>query len=243
MIRHIPNALTCLNLVCGLTAISVASYWEFRTAAYWIIAGAMFDFLDGTAARLLNVRSPLGKELDSLADVITFGAAPSLILFFFVQDKAYAFEQIFGSYSKTWDLYLVYSGCFAVAVFSAIRLAKFNLDDRQTDSFLGLATPANALFLMTLPLWDKELIPESYYLNSPFFVGLCLMSCFLLVSEIPLFSLKLKKFSLTTHIYPLILIGAAAALIPLLKFTAGPILFVLYFILSAIAYFMGKRKV
>lgn len=240
MIKHIPNTLTCLNLMCGLAAIAAASYWEFRSAAYLVMAGAIFDFLDGTAARLLNARSPIGKELDSLADVITFGAAPALILYFYVADKAYAFSQFFGAYNTTWDVYLINFCCFLVPVFSALRLAKFNLDDRQTSSFLGLPTPANGLFLISIPLIDPLIIPEKYYLNTPVFASICLAVCFLLVSEVPLFSFKLNDFKLKKHFFQLLFIIISVITIYLLQFTAAPFLLLLYLVLSLLEHRWNK---
>lgn len=180
MKRHIPNALTCCNLLCGaLSVICVVYDGNFAVAFALILMGAVFDFLDGFMARLLGVSSPIGKELDSLADDITFGLAPASMLFMYI------FEPL-----GYWALVAL-----LVAPFSALRLAKFNLDERQTTSFIGLATPANAIF------WGSLTAALSLYEHSmPLWVPatlavLSLLSCYLLVSEIPFFSLKFKNMS------------------------------------------------
>ena len=133
--KHIPNSITCLNLISGCIATYWALYGAWDTALMFIIIGAVFDFFDGMSARLLGVSSPIGKELDSLADDITFGLAPSAIIFDFLKT---------GVQHLPWH-YLAYAA-FIMAAFSALRLAKFNLDERQAMGFIGLPTPANALF-------------------------------------------------------------------------------------------------
>ena len=170
--RIIPNSLTCANLLCGSVAVYMATQQEFVLAFALIIAGAIFDFFDGASARWLKVPSPLGVQLDSLADDITFGLAPAMILFCYL-------KPIIG----WWALIAL-----LIAAFSALRLAKFNIDERQTTSFIGLATPPNAIFWASLICW----------LNStslPTWAPLVLLagslaSCYLLVSEIPFFSFK-----------------------------------------------------
>ena len=170
--RIIPNSLTCANLLCGSVAVYMATQQEFVLAFALIIAGAIFDFFDGASARWLKVPSPLGVQLDSLADDITFGLAPAMILFCYL-------KPIIG----WWALIAL-----LIAAFSALRLAKFNIDERQTTSFIGLATPPNAIFWASLVCW----------LNStslPTWAPLVLLagslaSCYLLVSEIPFFSFK-----------------------------------------------------
>ena len=170
--RIIPNSLTCANLLCGSVAVYMATQQEFVLAFALIIAGAIFDFFDGASARWLKVPSPLGVQLDSLADDITFGLAPAMILFCYL-------KPIIG----WWALIAL-----LIAAFSALRLAKFNIDERQTTSFIGLATPPNAIFWASLVCW----------LNStslPTWAPLVLLagslaSCYLLVCEIPFFSFK-----------------------------------------------------
>lgn len=142
--RNIPNTLTCGNLVSGCIATVMALGGDARYALIWIIIGAVFDFFDGMSARLFGVSSPIGKELDSLADDVTFGVAPSAIVF--AQLSVMEYPTVLASVEP----YIPYCA-FLIAAFSALRLAKFNLDTRQTTSFIGMPTPANALFWGSLP--------------------------------------------------------------------------------------------
>ena len=182
MKKHIPNSITCLNLISGC----IATYWAFcgvwDTALLFIVIGAVFDFFDGMSARLLGVSSPIGKELDSLADDITFGFAPSALIFAFLKQ---------GAEMLPWH-YLCYLA-FIMAAFSALRLAKFNLDERQAMGFIGLPTPANALFWGALLVGTGEWLLSSPYLYYAVLVGM-FVSCYLLVSEIPMFALKFKHW-------------------------------------------------
>lgn len=183
MKKHIPNTITCLNLISGC----IATYWAFcgvwHIALLFIVIGAVFDFFDGMSARLLGVSSPIGKELDSLADCITFGFAPSAILFDFLKG---------GIEYLPWH-YLPYAA-FIMAAFSALRLAKFNLDERQAMGFIGLPTPANALFWASLIVGAGEELMASPTLYWAVFAGM-FVSCYLLVSEIPMFALKFKTWA------------------------------------------------
>ena len=185
MKKHIPNILTCCNLLSGAVAVVMAFEGLFTWAFLLIILGALFDFLDGGVARLLRVSSPIGKELDSLADLVTFGLAPSTMLM-----QAIRLETMNSTYDwGYWPLV-----CLLMAAFSALRLAKFNVDTRQTDSFIGLATPANALFWASLIAAWPHL--ASYAEWVPFvMVAVMLLSCWLLVSEVPFFSLKFHNFT------------------------------------------------
>ncbi|MBO6143639.1 MAG: CDP-alcohol phosphatidyltransferase family protein [Prevotella sp.] len=183
MKKHIPNTITCLNLISGC----IATYWAFcgvwHIALLFIVIGAVFDFFDGMSARLLGVSSPIGKELDSLADCITFGFAPSAILFDFLKG---------GIEYLPWH-YLPYAA-FVMAAFSALRLAKFNLDERQAMGFIGLPTPANALFWASLIVGAGEELMAVPALFWAVFAGM-FVSCYLLVSEIPMFALKFKTWA------------------------------------------------
>ncbi len=180
--KHIPNTITCLNLISGC----IATYWAFQgdyqLALLFIIIGAVFDFFDGMTARLLHVSSPIGKELDSLADDITFGFAPSAIVFSFLSPLT--------SHISPLIPYLA----FVMAAFSALRLAKFNLDERQALGFIGLPTPANALFWGSLVVGLEG--SGSFVAANNWWAILLLMffSCYLLVSEIPMFALKFKTW-------------------------------------------------
>ncbi len=180
MRANIPNCLTCCNLICGCIAVVFAMSHSFELSLLFILLGAAFDFSDGFVARLLGVSSPIGKELDSLADVVTFGVAPSAMLF--------------SSMAAALPIYAAWIS-FLLAAFSALRLAKFNLDTRQATSFIGLPTPANALFWASL-LAAYGWWMESSSLGVGLLIALMLMSCFLLVCEIPMFAMKFKSWGL-----------------------------------------------
>ncbi len=186
MKKHIPNTITCCNLVCGCIATTYAITGSPAMALLFIILGAVFDFFDGMSARLLHVSSEIGKELDSLADDVTFGVAPASIIFYELQviDYPCAIECL--------RPVLPYVA-FVVAAFSALRLAKFNLDTRQTTSFIGLPTPANALFWGSLLVGFGETL-EQYSWFMPLVVVGIFVSSWLLIAEIPMFALKFKHW-------------------------------------------------
>lgn len=188
MKKHIPNAITCCNLISGCIATYFAFAGNAQWALIWIIIGAVFDFFDGMTARLLGVSSPIGKELDSLADDITFGFAPSAIIFATLQTVNYPVA-VDAPIVRT---LLPYSA-FIMAAFSAVRLAKFNLDTRQTTSFIGLPTPANALFWGSLVVATQHVIDNISW-AMPLIVAGMLLSCYLLVCELPMFALKFKHW-------------------------------------------------
>ena len=181
MKKHIPNTITCCNLISGC----IATYWAFqgdyRLALLFIVIGAVFDFFDGMTARLLHVSSPIGKELDSLADDITFGFAPSAIVFSFLSPLTTQLSP-----------YIPYLA-FVMAAFSALRLAKFNLDERPPFGLIGLPTPANALFWGSLIVGAGQYIAPLPYTAYIILIG-TFVSCFLLISEIPMFALKFKSW-------------------------------------------------
>lgn len=181
--KHIPNTLTMLNLCSGGIACVFALERDYRMAMLFIVIGAVFDFFDGMSARLLKVSSPIGKELDSLADDISFGLAPSLIVFSLLGEMTGGAEGVMR--------YLPYTA-FIMAAFSGLRLAKFNLDERQSESFIGLPTPANALLWSSLAVGSHDFVMSLH----PFiiFVGIVFFSL-LLVAEIPMFSLKFKSLA------------------------------------------------
>lgn len=185
--RHIPNTITCCNLISGCIATGCAFHSHFFWAVIWIVIGAVFDFFDGMSARALGVSSPIGKELDSLADVVTFGVAPSAILFRLFCQVHYPEMLI-----PLRDV-IPYTA-FIMAAFSALRLAKFNLDERQTMGFIGLPTPANALFWGSLVLGQHAFL-VSLKFNAVFLFLFMLLFCMLLVSEVPMLALKFKDLS------------------------------------------------
>ena len=194
MKKHIPNTITCCNLISGCLATVFALYGDASVALLWIVIGAVFDFFDGMTARLLHVSSPIGKELDSLADDVTFGVAPSAILFsqLAVMDAPSMLQHPLPVTGLMWADLLPYLA-FIMAAFSALRLAKFNLDERQAMGFIGLPTPANALF------WGALIVGTHRWLDQLpggvlTLIIMMFFSCYLLVSEIPMFALKFKHW-------------------------------------------------
>ena len=207
----IPNSLTCCNLICGCIATGCAFYGQYPYAVLLIILGAVFDFFDGMVARALKVSSDIGKELDSLADVVTFGVAPSAILF-------YLFHEVHcPELLMPIKNFLPYTA-FLMAAFSALRLAKFNLDERQHYGFIGLPTPANALFWGSLVLGEHAFL-VSLKFNAVFLFLFMLLFCMLLVSEVPMLALKFKnlrwadnrqRYVFLIGCLPLLLLGYSA---------------------------------
>lgn len=185
--KHIPNTITCCNLLSGCVAAVYAFEGVYPLAFAFIIAGAVFDFFDGLSARALKVSSPIGKELDSLADVITFGFAPATMVFSWLRECADAHLDMLIAFAMPFVAFLL-------VAFSALRLAKFNVDERQTSSFVGLPTPANALFWGALVIGSHDAIVEQPY-GWVLVLGLVLLFSWLLVAEIPMFSLKFKNLS------------------------------------------------
>lgn len=182
ILLHIPNAITSLNLLCGALGIAFVFRGRLDIAFWLLIAAALFDFLDGFAARLLNAYSPVGKELDSLADAISFGLLPAFMLYALYLPAA----------PRMWISFIP----LVVAVFTAIRLAKFNVDDRQAESFLGLPSPASALLIASAvfyttgnPSW-KEFMQTTWFIPT-----ISVVISYLLISELPMFSLKFQGFS------------------------------------------------
>lgn len=218
IIRNIPNTITSCNLACGCIASYMAFDSRYETALFFIVLGAVFDFFDGMTARLLHVSSPIGKELDSLADDITFGLAPAAIAFSLFKEVRY--PDFLSSFSGV----MPYTA-FLIAVFSALRLAKFNLDVRQTSSFIGMPTPANALFWGSLTVGAHDFLVSDNF-NALYLLILVVIMSLLLIAEIPMFSLKFKdlswKHNQTSYIFliisiPLLLIfrlsGFAAVIV------------------------------
>ncbi len=187
MTRHIPNAITCCNLFSGCIACVMAYEMKYELAVGFIILGAVFDFFDGMLARLLKVSGPLGKELDSLADDITFGLAPAMIVFSLFKEVHYP------DFLFPFAEYIPYTA-FLIAVFSALRLGKFNIDPRQSSSFIGVPTPANALFWGALVIGLHDFLLSAHF-NAIYLFALVCLTSWLLIAEIPMFSLKFKNLS------------------------------------------------
>ncbi len=206
MKKQIPNLITLSNLFSGCIAITMAFQGKLGWVVFWVIAAAVFDFFDGFAARLLGVSSRIGVELDSLADIVSFGVAPAAAIFILLKDFT-----VFPDFVKGIQNLLPYFA-FLIPAFSAYRLAKFNLDERQTSSFLGLPTPANALFWIS---YAYGVMPLSPYNEKLFYstIGFIVVLSFLLVSEIPMFSFKIKGRNWKNHIRQILLVAISVGFV------------------------------
>ena len=224
--KHIPNTITCCNLISGCIAIAYAFSGKIEISFTWIIIGAVFDFFDGMSARLLKVSSPIGKELDSLADIVTFGVAPSTILFSKLGIMSYPslLESLRG---------ILPFIAYIMAAFSALRLAKFNIDERQTLGFIGLPTPANALFWGSLLIGLGKRIDSSPLMCIFIIVGI-FISSWLMVSEIPMFALKFKEWGWKKNQIKYIFLLTCIPLIAIFGITGFAIIVAWYVIISYI---------
>lgn len=229
--KNIPNTVTCLNLFSGCIACVMAFEAKYELALFFIILGAVFDFFDGLLARALNAHSVIGKDLDSLADDVSFGFAPSVIVFSLFKEMHYP------SNIEILVPYLPYAA-FLISVFSALRLAKFNNDTRQTSSFIGLPVPANALFWGSLVAGAHEILISESMHPAYLFLLVCLSS-WLLVSEIPMFSLKFKNLSWTDNKISFTFLIICIPLLVFLGISSFAAIIVCYILLSL---FTGKNK-
>lgn len=219
MKKHIPNAITCANLFSGCIGVVFAFKGDLQTAAYFVLLSGIFDFFDGMVARLLNVKSAIGKELDSLADMVSFGFLPGVVMFQLLKVSDFS------------SPYLPYLG-FIITVFSALRLAKFNIDERQTEEFIGLNTPMNTLFIVSLPFIALDY--PTVIGSSILLIAITAITSFLLVSEIKIFSLKFSNMTWAKNKFKFIFLILSALLIVFLKFAAIPFVLVLYIALSVL---------
>lgn len=231
--KVIPNTLTCCNLISGCIATMFAFQQSYQLALLWIVIGAVFDFFDGMSARALHVSSDIGKELDSLADDITFGFAPSAMIYSLLTQMIYPDYLAFG---EDWLPFVA----FVMAALSGVRLAKFNLDTRQALTFIGLPTPANALFWGSLiASFGNEMVTMSW-LVPVILIGVILFSLFL-IAEIPLFALKFKDYSWknnkTKYIF---LLGCVVLLIVMGE--KGICLCIAWYIVLALVLFFTSKK-
>ncbi|SFD03021.1 CDP-alcohol phosphatidyltransferase family protein [Algibacter pectinivorans] len=242
MKKHIPNALTLLNLLCGCIAVILAINSNFISAAIFVFLGVFFDFFDGFAARKLQVQSELGLQLDSLADMVTSGLVPGVIMYKLliltldtdlVQGESWE-PTTFGVDFNVPILPLL--GLF-ITLASAYRLAKFNIDEDQQTYFKGLPTPANALLIISLPLiieFQNSDAINSIILNTWFLLGLTFLSCYLLNSGIKLFALKFKTYGFKGNATRYIFIILCAVLLIVLQFAAIPVIIILYILMSVL---------
>src|SRR5574344_1240692 len=224
--KHIPNSITCCNLISGCIATTYAFSGNPKMALLWIIVGAVFDFFDGMSARLLHVSSPIGKELDSLADDVTFGVAPATIVFAELRVLEYP------SFMEPLRQFIPYIA-FVMAAFSALRLAKFNLDERQTTSFIGLPTPANALFWASLITGTS--LEDHGTVVLPIVLGLIILCCYLLIAEIPMFALKFKHWNWKGNEIKYVFILSCIPLLLVFRLGGFAIIIAWYVILSVIS--------
>ena len=230
--KHLPNAITCANLFSGCLGIVFAFQHQLLFAAYAIFLAALFDFFDGFAARILKSFSGIGKDLDSLADMVSFGILPSVILYELLLEA----PQV-----EHFSTYLNYIA-FLIPVFSALRLAKFNTDERQAEIFIGLPTPANAILIASIPLTllQGNLFYREYILNPYFLWCFTVIMCSLLVAEVPLMSLKFKSTDFQQNIYRYLLLLASVILIIIFKFAAIPAIIFIYIAMSIIQFRTAK---
>ncbi len=243
MRQHIPNLITLLNVFSGCVAVVFAVLNQLDLAALFVFLGIVFDWFDGLAARLLNVQSELGVQLDSLADMITSGLVPGIVMFqllgmstsggWNLEFSASASESILwlgGNFTP-----LPFVG-FLITLASAYRLAKFNIDENQATSFIGLPTPANALLIVSLPLiliYQQNDVLNDLILNQWFLLGLTLLSAFLLNSKVELFALKFKNWGFKENAFRYIFIIVSLVLLLTMKFLAVPMI-VLFYLLGSI---------
>lgn len=242
--KHVPNLITCLNLFCGCLAIVALTLAEPLLAAYLVIAAAIFDFFDGFAARLLKVSSPIGAELDSLADMVTFGVVPGLMLLHYLTGGITSLTGV-----QQFIQQPVLMVPFLVPVFSALRLAKFNVDTRQSDSFRGLPTPASALWVIAIPLilafmpytgleWISTLI-----VNKWFILGSSVGLSILMISDIPLLAMKFKSYGWQGNEVRFTFLLVSLVMLIILRPIAIPIILSLYVLISIINNLLSKNEV
>jgi len=245
--KNIPNLFTLCNLLCGCVAIVFAFEGNLVWSAYMVGISCVFDFLDGLVARALKVNFEIGKQLDSLADMVSFGVVPGVVMHFVIRGCVVSesdLRNINFQYflSKFFLLPLV---GFCITVFSAIRLAKFNRDARQIDSFIGLPTPANAIFIFSILFSLDGMKNWEIYkqlLSNPFFwIGITFISSFLLIAPIPLFALKFKNFSWIDNKVQYIFLALSIVLLIIFRFTGIPLIIILYIILSIINNLISKK--
>lgn len=246
MKRHIPNLLTLSNLFCGILAVKAGFEADFYLAAGLVVLGAVFDFFDGFAARLLKVSNEIGKQLDSLSDMVTFGVAPGVIIFALISSLLNPNEIPYFSDFDNLSLYSFLTPylAFVIPLASAIRLAKFNVDENQSDKFIGLPTPANSLFFIVIPLIVTESFSQIYISENAdslvyFLLGLILIFSWLLNAKIELLALKFKSFGWKNNEFRFIFIGLSLITIILTIFLKNiyisiPIIILLYLIVSII---------
>jgi CDP-diacylglycerol--serine O-phosphatidyltransferase len=246
MKKHIPNLLTLGNLFCGTIATIFAVYANFKIAGLFVVIGIFFDFLDGFVARLLKVSGELGKQLDSLADMVTSGVVPGIIMFkLIIINSEFHLNGTISWTSLNNKPNFVSLGVIGLIVTlgACYRLAKFNIDTRQSDSFIGLPTPAMSLFVISLPLIQEYSTIEfahNLIANNYFLIAVTIILTYLMNAELPLFSLKFKDYSFKKNAVKYIFLIASLILIITLKYISIPLIIILYVTLSIISNY-GKK--
>lgn len=231
--KYIPNALTMGNLLSGCIAVLFAVQDQMEYVAFFVALGIFFDFFDGFFARLLDVQSEVGLQLDSLADMVTSGVVPGIVMYQLLLD---ATDIPWGASMDSYHFNIAYIG-FMVTLASAYRLAKFNVDDRQTNSFIGLPTPANTLFIISIPLiliYGEYAFEKAVFTNPYVLIGITIASSYMLNAEIHLFALKFKTWDFEKNKVRYLFLVASVLLLVFLHYAAIPVLIVLYVLLSVL---------
>jgi CDP-diacylglycerol--serine O-phosphatidyltransferase len=225
--KQVPNIITLLNLFCGCIAVVFVAELNFEMAFFFVSLGIFLDFFDGFFARLFKVSSPLGLQLDSLADMVTSGVVPGYVMYFMLK---------MSQNPASTDIIIPYLG-FIITLGSCYRLANFNIDTRQNDSFIGLPTPANALFILSLPLVLKHsnsLVVFDILTNQWILLVITLISAYILNAEIPLFSLKIKDFSFKKNALQIVFLTLSLLLLFFFKYLGISLIIITYVLLSVV---------
>jgi CDP-diacylglycerol--serine O-phosphatidyltransferase len=235
--KNIPNSITLLNLLCGCIAMVFVTNSDFEMAFYFVCLGIFLDFFDGFFARLLKVSGPLGLQLDSLADMVTSGLVPGYVMFFMLSNSQHEISA---------SPMLPYLG-FIITMGSCYRLAVFNIDTRQTNSFIGLPTPANALFILSLPLvlkYSDSLITLEVLTSQWALLVITLFSAYILNAQIPLFSLKVKKFSFKHNALQIGFLFSSFLLLVIFQYAGIPLIIISYVLLSIVSnkFLLDEKK-
>lgn len=237
---QIPNLFTMLNLFSGCLALERVVYLDFEWGFYFVCLGIFFDFFDGFFARKFNVAGPLGVQLDSLADMVTSGVVPGFVMYQMLRMKPINPSNElhdFAQYTANDTNFNVVFLGFIITLGACYRLAKFNIDTRQSDSFIGLPTPANALFITSLPLvisMHPNAFFTEYLSNQWVLIGLTLLSAYIMNAEIPLFSLKIKNFSVAKYKLQIFFLAISVLMLIFLQILAVPLIIFLYVLLSVL---------
>lgn len=241
---QIPNLFTMLNLFSGCVALVFVSNSDFALAFWFVCLGIFFDFFDGFFARKFGVAGPLGVQLDSLADMVTSGVVPGYVMYKMLYDIE--FLEIISEYHKFNSnviFYIPFIG-FIITLGACYRLAKFNIDERQSDSFIGLPTPANALFFTSLPLINASFFDDNFsgiIYNNWVLIGLCFLSAYIMNAEIPLFSMKIKNFSFARYKLQVFFLLISVLMLTFLQILAVPLVIIIYVLLSVINNMLNKK--